>query len=187
MATPNSGLLATLPEDVLLDTGVLYLDSDIPFGVSTGGISFDPGITRENIDFDGKFVDVEGLDRTTQIMSKLSGKVIEASATKLAQLEPGSASQTSGSVVTITPRVAGELYASGEYVNNVRAAYRRGGGGFAIVEFPVGLITSYKIGPGSNKRAEIDIEITARQPLAAANTGVLPYVIKLADAIAGSA
>lgn len=188
MPTPNSGFSATLPADVLLDTGVLYINGNTPFGVTVGGLSFDPGLTRENIEFDGKFVDIATLDRTISVKAKLSGKIIEASAVKLEQLEPGSTNATAGSpaVTTITPRGAGELYASGEYVTNVRAAYRRGGGGFAIVKFPLALITTWKIGGGANKKAEIDIEIEARQDPTAANTGVLPYVIELATAITGS-
>jgi hypothetical protein len=170
----------------MLDTGVLYLNSDVAFGVTDGGLSFDPGTQRENIDFDGKFFDVEGLDRTTGGQPKISGKVIEASAAKLAVYEQGSASNTVGGVTTLTPRIAGELYATGDYVTNVRVAYRRGGGGFAIVKFPIGIVSSWKVGPGSNKRSAIDLEIMARQDPAAANKGVVPYVIELADAIAGS-
>lgn len=188
MPTPNSGFSSTLPTDVLLDTGVLYLGTDTPFGVTVGGLSFDPGIQRENIDFDGKFADVATLDRTIGVQAKLSGKIIEASPTKLATLMPGSATTTSGTPpeTTITPLGAGELYAIGDYIANVRAAYRRGGGGFAIVKFPLGLITSWKVGSGSNKKAEIDIEIMARQAANAANTGVMPYIVELSSLIAGS-
>ena len=34
MPTPNSGLSATLPTDVLLDTGVLYINGNTPLGVT---------------------------------------------------------------------------------------------------------------------------------------------------------
>jgi hypothetical protein len=186
MPTPNSGLSATLPADVLLDSGVLYMNADVAFCATDGGLSFDPAPTRENIDFDGKFYAVQGLDRMTGGAPKISGKVIEASATKLSAYEAGSASNTVGAVTTLTPRIAGELYGAGDYVSNVRVAYRRGGGGFAIVKFPIAYIASWKIGPGTNKRSAIDIEIEARQDIAAANTGVVPYVIELAAAIAGS-
>lgn len=189
MPTPNSGFSATLPTDVLLDSGVLYIGDTTPFGVTVGGIQFDPGIQRENIDFDGKLADVIELDRTIGVKAKLSCKIIEGSATRLEALEAGSTNATvtgPPSVTTITPLGMGELYASGAYVTNVMAAYRRGGGGFAIVKFPKALITTWKIGPGSNKRAEIDIEIEARQDIAAANTGVMPYVIEIADTVAGA-
>lgn len=188
MPTPNSGLSATLPTDVLLDTGVLYLNSDTPFGVTVGGISFDPGVQRENIEFDGKFADIATLDRTIGMKPKLSGKIISVSDVKLEALEAGSSNTVVSGVTTITPRGMGELYVAGDYVEGtgVRVAYRRGGGGFAIVEFPIGYISSWKIGPGQNKRAEIDFEIEARQDIAAANTGVAPYKIVLAPVIAGN-
>ena len=189
MPVPNSGFLVTLPADVLLDTGVLYLNSDTPFGVSDGGIAFDPGVQRENVEFDGKFAPVEGLDRTISATPKISGKLIEASDTKLEKLEAGSTNAVVSGVTTITPLGMGELYAAGTYITGTgaRVAYRRGGGGFAIVKFPIALITVWKVGPGgANKRAQIDFEIEARQDSAAANTGVVPYVIVLAPAIAGA-
>lgn len=189
MPTPNSGLTANLPTDVLLDSGVLYINSTTPFGVTVGGLSFDPGIQRENVDFDGKFIDIITLDRTVDCKAKISGKIIELNATKQATLMPGSTSATAGTpaVTTVTPRGAGELYASGEYVTNVQVAYRRGGGGFAIVKFANAYISTWKVGPGgANKKAEIDIEIEARQDIAAANTGVLPFVIEYATQMTGT-
>src|SRR5689334_7810055 len=103
---PLSGFLATLPADVLLDSGVLFINSDTPFGVSRGGLAFDPAITYENIDFDDKRYAIQGLDRREGGTPKISGTILELSSLRLLQLEPGSTQSGAAADLTTTPSIA---------------------------------------------------------------------------------
>lgn len=179
-----SGYLSTLPTDVLLDTGILYLNSSTAYGVSDGGIAFDPGKEWQNIDFDGKRSPMYGLDRVVGYMPKVSGTLIALNATTALNLEPGGSSSTVGGVTTITPASASGLLsqASPPYLQNVRVAYQRGGGGLVIVRFEYGLWTKWSLRGQDKEKARIDFEIEARlSPLAGASpTDTPPYQIQLA-------
>ncbi len=72
MTAPLTGYTSSLPSDVLLDSGVLYVGATV-FGAFAGGLKFDPGVTYRAADFDGKRSPVKGLDRVTMRMPKISG------------------------------------------------------------------------------------------------------------------
>lgn len=175
-----TGFDTTLPADCLLDTGVLYVGST-PVGVSRGGLSFDPGKQTRNIEFDGKRSPIKGLDRVTGWLSKIMGTIIEFAATEIAKLEPGETHATVGAVTTYTPKAAGSLYASGDYLTDVRLFFERSGGNYAAIYFPSGIVNKW--GPlrgQDNNEAEIPIEIEARLVVAAnGDVPKCPYVIEL--------
>ena len=180
---PLTGFLATLPADVLLDSGVLFINSDIPFGVSKGGLAFDPAITYENIDFDDKRYPIQGLDRREGGAPKISGTIIELSNARLLQLEAGATQTGTAADTTTTPQIAGDLLALGAYLTEVRVAYRRGNGKFAIVRFPFAIVTKYSSKGNAKGQVEISIEIEARNDT---DTGAAPYEIHLADSTGAS-
>lgn len=179
---PLNGFSATLPTDVILESGVLYINSVNPFGVSKGGLAFDPSTEWENMDFDGKTFPVKGLDRKTGGVPKISGTIIELSTTRMTTIEPGSTQAGAAADVTVSPKGAGDFLAAGDYLTNVRVAYRRGNGKFAIVKFPNALLTKYSVKGVSKGQAEVAIEIEAR---AADASGAAPYEVHLADAVGG--
>lgn len=159
---PLTGFLATLPQDTILEAGVLYINSDSPFGVSRGGLAFDPGTEWENLDFDDKVYPITGLDRKTGGMAKISGTIIELSDARMPSIEPGEVRSGAAADYTYAPNGASDFIADGVYLTNVRVAYRRGNGGFVIVRFPLALLTKYQVKGVSKGAAEIAIEIEAR-------------------------
>lgn len=127
MTAPLTGYTSSLPSDVLLDSGVLYVGpagSSVVFGAFAGGLKFDPGVTYRAADFDGKRSPVKGLDRVTMRMPKITGTVIQLSTTNVGQIEPGAATAVTGAWTASTsyaPKSAGQLLASGDYLSDVRA------------------------------------------------------------------
>lgn len=180
-----SAYSATLPADILLDSGLLLINSATPWGVSMGDLSFDPGIDRKQVGFDGQRSPIVGLDRTVGFGAKISGTMKELSGARLTGLyEPGSSSAAGGGVTTITPKKAGILLVAGEYLSVVRLAFPRGSGGFAWVKFPKALLAKYDIKGKDKDEALISVEIEARLDMSvAADTDVAPYVIELAASL----
>ncbi len=167
MTAPLTGYTSSLPSDVLLDSGVLYVSSTV-FGAFAGGLKFDPGVTYRAADFDGKRSPVKGLDRVT--MPKISGTCIQLSTANVAQIEPGAATAVTGAWTASTsyaPLSAGQLLASGDYLSDVRCIWQRGGatssaGSYVQVRFPSALCTKYDITGQDGAEIAIAIEIEAR-------------------------
>lgn len=179
-----TGYSTDLPDDILLDTGVLFVGST-PVGASRGGLSFEPGRETTNVEFDGKRSDIKGLDRVSRWNSMISGTFIEFDETDIARLEPGSTSAAVGGVTTITPKVAGTLFASGDYLTNVRLVYQRGNGAYAAVLFASAFAKKWGPMRGQDKgEAEIPVELHARLVVAAnGDVPKCPYVVELRDAL----
>lgn len=175
MTVPLTGYTSSLPSDVLLDSGVLYvgLTPSTVFGAFAGGLKFDPGVTYRNADFDGKRSPVKGLDRVTMRMPKISGTCIQLATSNVAQIEPGAATQVGAAngawtaATSYAPKTAGQLLAAGDYLSEVRLVFARGGatpsaGSYVQVRFPVGLCTKYDITGQDGAEVAIAIEIEAR-------------------------
>lgn len=195
MTAPLTGYTSTLPSDVLLDSGVLYIGATV-FGAFAGGIKFDPGVTYRNVDFDGKRSPVNALDRVTMRMPKISGTVIQLSPTtatlvsgKVNVIEPGATVATTGawaSSTSVEARVAGPLLTTSDYISNVRAIWQRGGtttaaGSYVQVRFPSALVTKYDITGQDGAEVAIAIEIEARlDPTVSgfSNIGAAPFRIE---------
>ena len=183
---PLNAITATLPTDIMLDTGVVYLDGvTTPWGVMR---NVTPNLPQEwknaADDVDGAIYPIVGLDRRTGGVATIEGELVEFDAAKLGILEPGSSSAVVGGTTTITPKGAGDFLAgttssSGPY-HAARVAFRRGDGTYAIVKFAHALITQSGWTGQKNGVASAKLKIEARQDAAAANTGVAPYVIILA-------
>jgi hypothetical protein len=169
------------PKDILLDTALLYIGAT-PFGVSRGGLSFDPGRTERNVDFDGKRAPVAGLDRVTGYAPTITGKFLTLSKTEILKFETGAASATTGTApndtTTITPIDGSTQIASGSLIVNLRLIWRTGSGRFFQIRFPLAKCTRYTIGSTDNSEAEIDATFAARVDPAAVgfSTDDAPYV-----------
>lgn len=196
MTAPLTGYTATLPTDVLLDSGVLYAGTTV-FGAFAGGLKFDPGITYRNVEFDGKRSPVKGIDRKMMQMPKLTGTVIQLSTTNVGQLEPGATSATGVTAVTaaggwtgasqsFTPKRAANLLAAGDYLSDIRAIWLRGSGTFVQVYFRSALCTKYDITSQDGSEIAIAIELEARLAFGETgytNVGDAPYRIEYLNAV----
>lgn len=182
MTTPLTGYTDQFPSDVLLDSGVLYIEDSV-FGTMSGGLKFDPGITYRNVDFDGKRAPIKGLDRVTTRMAKITGTLIELPISALPQIEPG-VSYAAGAGWSAgdqyVPRKADALLEEGQYLTNVRAVWLRGNGEFVQVRFFAALLTKYDATSQDANEVAIAVEIEARLDMerAGATTGTAPYVIE---------
>ena len=187
MTAPLTGYTATLPTDVVLDSGVLYVGSTV-FGAFNGGLKFDPGVEYVQVTFDGRRSPVKQLDRKGNQMPKLTGTVIQLSTTNVGQIEPGATVSASGAWTGSTsylPKRAGSFLASGDYLTDVRAIWLRGGGNFVQVRFPSALCTKYDITSQDGAEIAIAIEIEARldMSVSGANVGDAPYRLEYIAAV----
>lgn len=200
MTAPLTGYNVDLPNDILLDSGVLYVGTKV-WGAFAGGLKFDPGISYRNTDFDGKRSPVKLLDRVSMRMPKISGTVIELPlatttvAGNVPAIEPGAATNVTGawsSVSSFAPKSAGVLLVAGDYLADVRLIYQRGestasAGKYVQVRFPAALCTKYDITGQDGSEVAIALEIEARLDPALSGfsgTGSAPYRIEYISTLA---
>lgn len=184
MGNPLASWNGNLPSDVMLDSGVLYIGSTI-FAAQDGGLKFDPGKELRAVPFDGQHSEVKGLDRTTAYMAKISGNIIQIPAATAAILEPGASTGSltgapTGLTATVFPKAAGSLYATNDYLSNVRAIWMRGDGTYVQVRFPAALVVKWDLTGQDKTEAKAAIEIAAKLDMAVSGQKVYnaPYVIE---------
>ena len=175
-----SGYNARLPDDCLLDTGVLYIGNS-PIGVSRGGLTFDPAKELRNVEYDGKTTPVKGLDRTVYMAPVISGRFIQFGPEDIERYDAGIVN--TGPDTTFTPKDAGVFLASGDYQTDVRLLFARSGGGFAQVRFPVAFCARYQLAGQDRSEAEIDCAFEARRDPDTTSEGDAPYLIELLASI----
>lgn len=180
---PITGYSADLPGDVLMDSGVLYAGTAI-LGATRGAPRFDPGKVFSNIDFDGKRSDIMGLDRVDRFDAVISGTLIEFDAADIARFEPGATSSGTGTVIYV-PKDAGTLFASGDYITDLRLIFERGvsPATFAAIHFARALCTKWQVAGQKDDIALIEFEFKARLNMGSAAITDAPYTIELRDAL----
>jgi hypothetical protein len=186
MTTPLSGMRPdSFPEDVILDSGVLYIGDQI-FANISGGLKFTPETEYRNIPFDGKRAEVKGLDRVTMRRGKLSGTMTELPISVMDRLEPGVSyapgAGWSGGDAYI-PRKASDLLTEGMYLTNVRAVWLRGNGKMFSVRMPCALLTKYDLTSQDANEIAVAIEVDARLDLSVEGStpGDAPYQYEYLD------
>lgn len=195
---PLNGYTPNLPSDALLDTGIVMVGNEV-IGVTRGAPQFSPEFEIENIEFDGKTAPIRGLDRKFYGAAKISGTLIEfgptATGEQIQRLEAGISAAvdtgtTPNTLSTFTPKVGGQLYASGDYLTDVRVIFERGiavGAGikkYAAILFPVALVKLYGPMQGEDrKHVSIPFEIEARKDMASGTTNDAPYKIELRESM----
>lgn len=182
MTAPVTGYTAAFPNDVVFDSGYLLIGATV-FGAFAGGLKFDPGVEYRAIEFDGRRSPVRGLDRKASVMPVISGTCIQISTTNVTQFEPGASITPTGAWTGSTsylPKGAGSLLASGDYLTDVRAVWRRGSGGGVQVRFPSALLRKYDITSQDGAEIAVAIEIEARLDLTVSGStvGDMPYRIE---------
>jgi hypothetical protein len=195
MTAPLTGYSNDFPNDVLIDSGVLYVGAN-KFGAFAGGLKFDPGVTYRNIDFDGKRSPLKGLDLKASMAPKISGTCIVLNPLNVPQIDPGADSSTGAGIpaaggstyaaTSYAPQRAGSLLVTGDYLTDVRAIWLRGNGKFVQVYFKSGLCTKYDMTSQDGQEVAIALEIEARLPFGDTgytNVGDAPYRIEYLDAV----
>ena len=175
--------IANFPSDVITDAGVVYIGST-KFGVTRGAPKFNPNRSWSNIEFDGKFAPVKGLDRPMNGEPVLSFTMLElgiaTTGNQLPKIEPGATVVTSVGTTTYTPLASGALMAAGNYVPNFRVVWERGiqGGLYFAVLFPVGFIHKYDIAGQNKGEGLVNVEICGRIDLSTGTTSDPAYVLE---------
>lgn len=186
-----TGLTTNFPTDALLNAGAfMYSLAGVAtkIGVTEGAPDFDPGIEQADLEFDGKRVSYKGQTRRVGFKPILKGVIKElgpaASGKQIPLIEPGSseaAADGSGTkLVTLKP--AGALYASADYITNLRWICERASGGYAAIFFPIALCTKWSMKGVDKKEAQISVEFLAiGDP--AADPGLAPYAVEIRTAL----
>jgi len=178
---------ATTKSKLLIGPGVIYL-ALAKFGVTRGGIAFDPGRQLRSIEFDGRSsTGVVGLDVVDGYEPTLKATVIELDDIQLARLEPGATitAAAGGNPKIIRPKAANTPLADADYLSDVRAVIEQANGKFVRIHFPRALATidSFK----TNPKGEAEATITFTAKLLAAgpdfSMDAAPYTIEYADAV----
>ena len=166
---PLGSWTGTLPADVMLDSGVLYIGSSI-FSAQNGGLKFDPTRTVRQVIFDGQRSPILGLDRTVETKAVITGTILEVPDSKFISIEPGAtlAVTTGGpaSAVAMQPKQASIMYAVGDYLSNVRAIWQRGDLSYVQIRFPRALCTKWDLVGKDKEEALWAITIEARLDMA---------------------
>ena len=160
-----SGFSAAFEDTLACDVAVIYYDvssTATKIGVTRDGIDFQPNIEYRNVPFDGKRSDIELIDRIVSTGATLSFKLLEMNTTTLTHAEAGSALATSGTTVTLTPRVASTMLTAGQYITNLDAVWLRGDSKTVRLRFARALCTNYSIISRDNNETEISYTFTTR-------------------------
>lgn len=179
---PISGYLSTLPTDVLLGSLVVYIDGTAAYGATSGDPTVQIKPTYENLPFDGKLLPMVGLDRKIDGVPIISGSFIEMNVALGLSHEPGGTTSTTSSVTRITPAGYGDFLAAGAYATNVRAVFRRGGGGLVAIRMPFALVIPDTFSGASAGNGSLSLTIEGRQDSAAA-IGTPLYQIEFAASL----
>ena len=180
-----SGYTTALPTSVALDVGILYYSSTTVFGVSEGGLRVVTNKEHQNINFDNKRSKIVGLDRTLSDDLVISGEFIQITDAMFTAdlLEPGATPTTSGTptTVTYTPYGHSALFATGDYISNLRYEVTRGDAKKVCWVASVAFVEKYEIIMQDKSAAKISCEFTSILSLtdAATSTDKPSYVIQV--------
>lgn len=144
-----SGYTTALPQNIGLGVGVLYYNATTVFGVSDGGIRVRPEKDQENLPFDNKGADVEGLDIVWAEHLVISGEFIEIKDALFSTdlIEPGTTPTTAGTPATVTYTLPNNrtLFSTGDYIPNLVYEITRGNGTKARYVVPKAWCARYEI------------------------------------------
>jgi len=164
-AAPLSSWTPTLPSDVIVDSGVLYIGAT-PFSAHTGGLKFDPTRTQRQVVFDGQRTPIALLDRTVEMNAVLTGTILELSPANFMVVEPGAhTSSQPGSppgASQMQPKAGSLMYAAGDYLTNVRAIWQRGDYSYVQIRFPKAICTKWDLTSVDKEEGKIAVTIEAR-------------------------
>jgi hypothetical protein len=191
-----TGRTANLPKDAVINAGVIMRGTPpVVVGTTIGGFKFDPGKEIRHLPADGTVAEVVGGHRIVKWMPVLSWVMQElgdsTTGKQFALLENGGAetdtghqSTSKGLIRTLTPKSAGVLFSSGDYLTDVIAVGELAGGGsynYARFHFPYAYCRKYDLQTADSGEAKIAVELLA--VLSASDSistpGKCPYTLEL--------
>ena len=164
---PLSSWTPTLPEDVIVDSGVLYI-GPATFAAHTGGLKFDPTRTLRQVVFDGQRSPIKGLDRTVEMNAVITGTIIQLNPENFLIIEPGAHTPVPpvpggpSGATQLMPKLGSLMFAAGDYLTNVRCIWQRGDYSYVQVRMPAALCTKWDITSVDKEEAKIAVTIEAR-------------------------
>ena len=181
-----SGYTAAFPQNIILDMAVLYYKaygggSTTKFGVSRGGIRFEPTIEWRHVEFDGLRSQIEGLHRITNREGRISGTWLIEIPKHWPLVEPGITSAVNGGITTWTPKAASTLLTPNtHYLQDLRMVGTLADGTLAEVFMGRALCTRFAwvTADKDEHLAECEFISVLEDGLAATTTDTAPYVYK---------
>lgn len=190
--TEPTGYSANTVSDIVRDAGIMRING-ATFGLTKGGLKFDPGWEIRNIGegLDGIDAPIYLLDRKFYGKSRFSGTICElgpaATGNQIAKLEAGSSSADSGSTpntkTTITPRVGRTMFVAADYLSDVYLISTRGIAiatgvkAFPSIHFAKALVVKWDFQTNDRDPAAISFEIESRKDMSAGTTADAPFDI----------
>lgn len=188
MTTPLNLWTGNLPGVVLMEGGVILIGASV-FSAQEGGLKFVAGSTKRHVAFDGMRSEVVGLHRTVEFKPVISGTILELPSTAFADLEPGATAVTitggPTSATQMQPKTAGVLYASGDYLANVKAVWQRGDGTIFQLRFPKAHCIKWDLAGKDKEEGKFSIELQADLDMSVSGNTLStpPYVLEYAAAL----
>ena len=183
-----SGYTAGTTAALLTDVGVLYFDKqqtadDNPtkYGLSVGGVTFEPGLEWRQPEFDGRRSNIEGLDRLTFREGVITATILMELPKHIPLIEPG-ATDAAGSApesTVWTPKAASTfLSPDTDYLHNVRLLWTKSNGTLCGVRMTRALATFTQLAGADKDEGKVQVRIEARleNGAAATSTDTAPYV-----------
>lgn len=171
---------ATTPGNLGLGAGLVEIFTTVweKVGATRGAPTWTPGEEWRQPEVDGLSAPVAGLDRRVYTEGVIEFTLIELSATRLAQLIPGSTSVTATGTTTITPPAAGS-YITAASLYQWRVSWQKGNNTelFTVV-FPKAFPSIGTVGAADRAEAGVPVTIRSRLDLSGANTvDTAPYTV----------
>lgn len=180
--TSLSGYSSALPDDVLFGTGVLFKGTT-PISASRGGLNFDPGNVMKQVTYDGQTSPVKGLDRKVYMEPKITGSLLQFANAEMDKYEPGATIEVAHAKKG-TPKGANLLFATGDYVADLRLYFERGkNGGLICIYFPYALCVKYSLKGQDKDEALVEVEFQARRDASAIGEGGAPWFWREVSAV----
>lgn len=183
----SSAYDSTTKDSLILNVPVVYFGAGLSgttvtgtkFGLTEGGVDFDPGKTERQVTGDGIRAPIAGLEYVIDYNSRMKFKIKQFGSGNIAALEPGADSATVGSDTTYTPIPCGQLYVAANYLTDVFAVGQRGDGGLFVVHMPVAKVVKWKLETKDKVEGMLDVELLAYLDGTAAETSTdgAPYLI----------
>lgn len=146
----------------LVDAGMLYVGATpAGWGATRGGLTFEPGGALRKPEADGITTPIDGTLRYSMWDSKITGRLMDATADSMMRLIPGATSDGSAGNNMITPPNARTFITTGQSLNNVILIHRNSQNLYQCTWFPKALVARWnKVSPDTDE-GTFDIEIWA--------------------------
>lgn len=182
-----SGYTSGTRAALLKDVGVLYFDKQGPdgnptkFGLSVGGVTFEPGLEWRQPEFDGRRSNIEGLDRLTFREGTITATILMELPKHIPLIEPGTTDAAGSTPETTvwTPKPASTfLTPDTDYLQNVRLLWTKSDGSLCGVRMARALATFTQLAGADKDEGKVQVRLEARleDSVAASSTDTSPYV-----------